>query len=459
MNIIQMMSDPAIFGKQFGGDSFAAWRALLGGFYGSEGVDAEIFKTLTQRAPEGPYRELWMAIGRRGGKSQAAALIAVCEAALNDHSYKLAAGEVATVMVVAADRRQARTIFRYVKGLIECNPMLAKMVIKENADGIELSNRTVIEIGTANNRALRGYTISCAVLDEIAFWNDGGASPDTEIVRGLRPALATLKGPLIALSSPYAKRGVLYNTYRKHFGGNGKILVAQAPTLDMNPTIDPQVIADALEEDGPAARAEYLAEFRTDIEEYVPIETVEACIPPGLQEILPLHHIRYQAFVDPSGGSKDAMTLAIGHVEDDKAVVDCIRAVWPPFSPEAVVQEFAADLKRFNVQKVVGDRYAGEWPRERFRMAGIRYDPSAKPKSELYVDMLPLLNSQRAQLLDNAPLVKQIAGLERRTSRGGRDTIDHAPNGHDDLANAAAGLLSILTTKQLPYGKKINIRL
>ena len=30
--------------------------------------------------------------------------------------------------------------------------------------------------------------------------------------------------------------------------------------------------------------------------------------------------------------------------------------------------------------------------------------------------------------------------LERRTSRGGRDSIDHPPSGHDDIANAIAGL-------------------
>jgi hypothetical protein len=35
--------------------------------------------------------------------------------------------------------------------------------------------------------------------------------------------------------------------------------------------------------------------------------------------------------------------------------------------------------------------------------------------------------------------VAQICGLERRTGRSGKDSIDHAPNGHDDLANAVAG--------------------
>jgi hypothetical protein len=33
--------------------------------------------------------------------------------------------------------------------------------------------------------------------------------------------------------------------------------------------------------------------------------------------------------------------------------------------------------------------------------------------------------------------------LERRTSRSGRDTISHPPNGHDDIANSVAGALSL----------------
>jgi hypothetical protein len=64
---------------------------------------------------------------------------------------------------------------------------------------------------------------------------------------------------------------------------------------------------------------------------------------------------------------------------------------------------------------------------------GIRCEQSAKPKSDLYVDLLPLLNSRRIELLDHPRLVTQLCGLERRTGRGGRDSIEHAPGGHDDL--------------------------
>lgn len=88
-----------------------------------------------------------------------------------------------------------------------------------------------------------------------------------------------------------------------------------------------------------------------------------------------------------------------------------------------------------------GDRYAGEWPRERFREHGIAYEPAAQTKSDLYRELLPLLNSRRCEFLDYPRLVNQICSLERRTARGGRDSIDHPAGAHDDFANAAAGVL------------------
>jgi hypothetical protein len=64
-----------------------------------------------------------------------------------------------------------------------------------------------------------------------------------------------------------------------------------------------------------------------------------------------------------------------------------------------------------------------------------------KPKSEIYQDLLPLINSGAVDLLDNDRLQQQLVTLERCTSRGGRDSIDHTPGAHDDVANAVAGAL------------------
>ena len=94
-----------------------------------------------------------------------------------------------------------------------------------------------------------------------------------------------------------------------------RVLVAKAPTLVMNLTVDPSIIAEPLEEDPAAASVEWLGEFRTDVESYASREVVEAGVSPGVRERAPLARSSYVGFVDPSGGASDSMTLAIAHRE------------------------------------------------------------------------------------------------------------------------------------------------
>lgn len=446
VTIREAMTDPQLFGDQFGGDSFKAWRALLAGFYGLplQGGEHDAWRQITRRpAPVAPCEELWLAVGRRGGKSQCAALLAVYEACFQDFTDKLAPGERATVMVLAADRKQARSAFRYITGLIESNPMLAALVERQDSESIDLANRCTIEVHTASFRAVRGYSTPLVIADEIAFWrSDDSANPDKEIINAIRPAMATLGGRLVALSSPYARRGELWETYKRHFGREGEILVAQAPSRTMNPTLPARVVDRAMERDEASAKAEYLAEFRKDVEAFITREVVESCTIPGRIELPPVSGTQYRAFTDPAGGSgKDAWTLALAHKDGESVVVDAMRSRKPPFSPAGVVEEFAALLTSYGVREVTGDRYAGEFPRELFAKHGITYITADRPRSDLYRDTLPLMNSGRVELLESTDLMRQFTGLERRTSRAGKDSIDHGPGQHDDLANSVAGAI------------------
>jgi hypothetical protein len=210
----------------------------------------------------------------------------------------------------------------------------------------------------------------------------------------------------------------------------------------MNPCVPQRVIDEALARDPAKYGAEYLSEFRSDLEAFVSREVVEACVAPGVYERPPISGISYFAFVDPSGGSGlDSMTLAIAHRDGDRVVLDAVRERRPPFSPDDVVAEFAALLKSYGISSVRGDRFGGEWPRERFRSYGIHYEVADKVKSDIYRDVLPLLNSGRVDLLDYPRLVAQLCSLERRTARGGRDSIDHPAGSHDDVINSVAGAL------------------
>ncbi|HQT89609.1 MAG TPA: hypothetical protein PK677_13840 [Acidiphilium sp.] len=459
LDILASLDDPNLFAPHFKEGTWTAWRAFLAALFGLPMTDTETetFRLRTGRTepPLTPFREAALIVGRRGGKSRVLALIAVFLAVFRDYGPHLAPGEVATIGVLAANRDQARSIFRFISGLLKATPLLAGMVQDENTETIILSNRVHIEIGTASFRTTRGYSYAAVLADEIAFWrsDETSANPDVEILRALRPGMASIPGSILLLaSSPYAKRGALYATFRRNYGrDDARVLVWKADTAAMNPSIDPAIIAEAYEEDPEAARAEYGGEFRDDLADFVTRETVDAVTCWGRTELPPEPGVAYLAFVDPSGGVSDAMTLAIAHIMPSGVVVlDAVREARPPFDPEATVKDFADTLRRYGVSTVTGDRYGGEWPRQRFREHGIEYNACARPKSDLYLDLLPLLNAGRVALLDNPRLSAQLVGLERRTARSGKDSVDHSPGGHDDLCNSVAGVLVGLDLDRRP---------
>jgi hypothetical protein len=444
----EALESDGYFGCLLAGDSWRAWRALLIAIVGEKLTAKErtIFKALTdrEREPLEPVEEFWGVIGRRGGKTRAMAVLGAFLAACCDHRGVLAPGERGVLPVMAASTSQATQAFNFLEGIFAASPHLAELVGNVTADTISLKTGVDITIRPASFRTIRGITAIAAIADEISFWrSDDSANPDTEILRALRPSLATTGGMLCAISSPHAKRGELYATFKRHFGASGhvSILVAKAPSRTMNPSLSQRVVDRAYEEDPEAASAEYGAEFRGDLAIFVSRDTIEASIARGVTVRPPLFGYDYFGFVDPSGGSADAMTMAIAHAEDNMVVLDCVGERKPPFSPESVVSEFAAVLKGYGIASVRGDRYAGEWPRERFAIHGITYTVADQNRSELYLNFLPMLNSGRLDLLDNARMVAQFVGLERRVTRGGKDTIDHAPGSHDDVANAVAGVL------------------
>lgn len=447
MNIIQVLEDRNLLGQFLRApETWAAWFAFLKSFFALEptATDLSIFRDCTGRAewPSSPASEAWVVAGRRSGKSFTIALLATFLAAFR--KYQLSAGETAHVVIVAPTRAQAGIIRSYISGFFEGNDILRPMVVRETAGEIELSNRVSITILSSDYRSVRGYSAVACIVDEVAFLQSDGATPDAEVIRALRPCLATTGGPLIAISSPYSRQGALYAAWKAHFGKEGDpILVWQAASTRMNPTLSAEAIYRAMQEDPAGAEAEWNGVFRSDVESFVSREVVDAAVPPGRFELPPLSHIPYCGFVDPSGGSADSFTMAVSHFEKDKRVLDLVRERRPPFSPEAVVEEYAALLKAYRISFVTGDRYAGEWPREQFRKAGIDYRPSERTKSELYLELLAPLNSGRVELLDHEKLLTQLCRLERRTSRSGKDSVDHGPGAHDDLINAAAGALVV----------------
>jgi hypothetical protein len=431
ISIIDAMSDVNLFGPWVSGSSWDSWRTFLKSLFALPLTKAEraLYEQCTGRStrPREPARESWLICGRRSGKSFISALVAVYLACFRSYEQYLTAGERGVVMIIASDRRQAKIIFGYIVALLEGIPLLAQMIERRTAESVALSNSIVLEVHTASFRSTRGYSILAAILDEVAFWRvEGSASPDSEIIAAVRPGMAAVPGSLLlALSSPYAQRGALWAAYRKHWAkADDPVLVWQAPSLLMNPTLDTTVIHQAFEEDPVTAATEWNAIFRSDLEALFRREVVEGLVIPGRYELPPQPNTQYVGFVDPSGGSADAMTLCIAHGEQGRAVLDCLRVRRPPFDPDITVREFSETLKQYGLYQVSGDKYGGAWPSERFRAHGVNYAPSTRTKSEIYLESVARLNSGQVELLDDPRLV-----AERRTGHPPRQRHRGSPTG------------------------------
>jgi hypothetical protein len=217
------LEDSELLGSVLSGSSWHAWRSLLLAANGEQLTDDEMlaFSKYTGRgkAPGKRVDELWGAVGRRGGKSRAMATMAAYYAGLCDYSDKLAKGETGVVLLIAQDKRAAKVSLDYAEGALDSTPMLRQLIKHRQREELLLTNGITLEVRAPTLRGVRGTTCVAVICDEIAFWrSEESANPDAEILHAVRPTLATPGGPLICISSPYARRGASWDAYRRFYG-------------------------------------------------------------------------------------------------------------------------------------------------------------------------------------------------------------------------------------------------
>lgn len=379
-----------------------------------------------------------------------AALAASYIAAFGDHAGKLAPGETGHVIVLAASKSQARAVHDYVAGFFESSPILAQMLDDINSEEIKLKGNISISVHTNSFRTVRGRTLLAAIFDETAFWRDEtSASPDVEVYRAVLPALATTGGMLIGISSPYRRIGLMYTKHRDFYGKDDPdTLVIQAPTNVMNPTIDQSVIDRARRDDSTAAASEWDGAFRTDLSSLLDDPQIDAAIVHGRpMDLPPDPDVKHRAFLDMSGGRSDASVIVIGHKgSDGQFITDAIRARKAPHDPAEVLKEFVALAREYGCRELTGDNYSGSWLSGAVQKLGMTYHRSKLNKSQLYLESVPVWMQGKVEIPDHPQLIRELRLLERRTSRSGKDSVDH-PQGagqHDDHANALVGCMHIV---------------
>src|SRR5262249_5076788 len=173
---------------------------------------------------------------------------------------------------------------------------------------------------------------------------------------------------------------------------------------------------------------------------------------PGVQERPPVKlpaGFAYYAFVDAAGGGgEDSLALAIGRHSPEKrghGILDCVRERGTPLNSEKGGAACGEGLRHYGIRGVAGDMYAKGWPTQAFARRGIEYREVNQSASDLYAHCIHVFTAGRAELPDIPRLVDQFVALRRKVGQGGRETIQHLRNAHDDVANAVAGLIWKLT--------------
>jgi len=455
--IDRALSDLRLLGAGLGSlETWMTWSVALKAAFGLplDALERRAFRAIAgdRGLPKQRVRELWAIAGRGSGKSRMAAAISIHQALFVKH--KLAPGERGMCLVIAGTVDQARVVFDYVVGFIEASPALRREVVTMKQLEVKLRNGIVIAAHPNSFRSVRGRTLVACVFDETAFWRDETtATPDTEVYTAVLPGLARTNGMLVAISTPYRKMGLLHTKWRDYFGvDDDDTLVVQGSSKMFNPTLSDATIAAQCRADPTAAPAEWDAIFRDDIGAFLDDQSIDAAIDHGRPlELPPREGVIYFCFVDMGGGRHDLSTVGIMHAvgEGDarRYVADVIRGRHG--DPRAAMREFVELAKQYRCSVIVGDNYSADWTAGACREFGCEYRLSKLVRSELYLDGVPHFVRGVVSIADQAPLIRELRLLERRTARSGRDTVDHGKNGSDDYANALFGALHLAASVPL----------
>jgi hypothetical protein len=448
LNIIEAIRDPNILG-----DTLApAQEAALCALYGLPLSDVQL--ALAQQCAGGAwqpgveYREAAFICGRRSGKSdKLAANVAIYEAFFRDHH--LSPGETGVVLLLAQNMRQAKVVRGYIEGKIRKSPVLQRHVIAARAHELELDNRITIAIHPASFRAIRGLSVVSCICDEIAFWftEDTYANPDIEVVRAVRPAMATFPhGKLLLVSSPYTMSGVLWDIWQRR-DADPDTLVWRAPTALMNPTVPAHFLAKEQSRDPENYRREYEAEFTEAISSFLTAEAIGRCVVQGRTEVPPQpDRYCYIAAIDAAYRG-DRFTLCIAHndPDHDRVVIDHLHG-WQgsreqPLRLSDVLPQIKALAHAYDIGCVYGDQFGADPLKEAFRHHDLYYQErtfTLASKADIYATLRSRLQDGTIELLDHVESQRELRALEIENLPGGGTRIGHPRHGPDDYADAMA---------------------
>lgn len=461
MDIIEFIESPDFINDQA---LSVAQRMALKSIYGLPLTDEEhkVFLQTTglTEYPEGhEWEEVSFIWPRRVGKSdKMASNIALYEACARKH--KLSVGQIGVVMVIAPEvKRQAKIVYRYIKAKLKASLVLRKMIESITQTCITLTNGVEIQVYPCSIGKVRGESLICLVADEVAHWKVEGVDVDVDVLDSARPGLDFPHSKMVKISTPYMMKGEIWQDYKQFYGKvNDDVLVFQGDTETIFPAYyerERKKLEREKKRNPLTFETERLARFRSDLSAMYDSFIIDKAIDFDRPLELPYREgVNYKCFVDVAGGGgRDSYALAIGHLEEERVIIDIVRSRPPKFNPDDVTRQCCELLKSYKIKFVVGDKFSGDWASNSFAKYGIRYERSPKTKSELYLEAESLFNTERVSIPNKGVLLTQLKNLIRKTRSGGKDSVDTDSGIPEDEANVCAGALVLAGKRKLRKGK------
>lgn len=426
-------------------------RALFGGALGE--------------VPRMVRRMLVAVCGRRGGKTYTLISLRLLHLALTCDVSMVRPGQRPVALVIAPNEKLRQEAVNYALGAARAHPSMrqwlqlprgareddvfSEFAIRRPHDGVIVSFEG--GVATAGGYGGRGRALVGLALDEVAFFRDKSSKVNDEDILNAASKAVLPGGQIIIASSPWSKRGVLWERYTANVGKPTSAIAVHAPTTLLNPApwIAEQVEAERAR-DPDAARHEYDAEFLdAGTTAFFDDALIESCIDDALNDgRMPNPGELVRAGGD-TGLRSDSATLAIGHLVGTQILTGELVEMRPepnkPLKPSEVAQTFRARCDAHGVTYYTADGHY--WDAVLEYMGTIPCAQYTGSPDEAFVRARSLMRQGRVRIPRNDRLLRQLREVEGRPKPGGGIAITMPrwrTGGHGDIAQALVLMLSAL---------------
>ncbi len=469
-------------------------------------------------------RELILVLGRRSGKSAMSAIITAYEIykllrrGTPQTYYGMPPGAEIRTFCIANDKEQAGIVYGDISSHVSQVDYFKSSVVHDTQTFLKFQTEgdrqrfkdpkkkkatITATFKSSIAKGLRGRGIICCILDELAFFVNDGKSSDKQVYRAIYPSLKQFspkdpknrhkplgpsEGRMICISSPDAREGLFYDLYemaKANDVASSNMLMIQAPTWEVNPTIDESEYVIDRAKNPTGFETEYGANFSDRVRGWIEDQRdlLDCCVE-GLKPLLRGHPREpFFAGVD-FAVSKDGTAISLTHLKDGKVEL-AYHETWQAGKPwkvlnphlvapvipyahllqdqrildiDEIANWFVALTKRFYIIRGLFDQFAGPIFQQKMHKVGLTqfemHQLSTADSSSIYQSAKMLMYSRQLAVYDfprpqvladsdinkirHSPHIQEL--LELQSTAAGKNLISvEAPKTagkHDDFSDS-----------------------